>query len=83
MASIQLVLPILLVLSSSLKINPLLLMIPATLAASLGYIMPVATAPNTIVYGSKQFPVKHMLRAGTLVDILGIILITLTVYFFL
>lgn len=82
-ASIQLVLPILLVLSSSLKINPLLLMIPATLAASLGYIMPVATAPNTIVYGSKQFPVKHMLRAGTLVDILGIILITLTVYFFL
>lgn len=82
-ASIQLVLPILLVLSSSLKINPLMLMIPATLAASLGYIMPVATAPNTIVYGSKQFPVRHMLRVGALVDILGIGLISVIIYLFL
>ena len=81
-ASIQLVLPILLVLSSSLNINPLLLMIPATLAASLGYILPVATAPNTIVYGSKLFPVKHMLKAGALIDLLGIVLITIAIYFF-
>lgn len=82
-ASIQLVLPILLVLSSRLNIDPFLLMIPATLAASLGYILPVATAPNTIVYGSKLFPVKHMLRAGAFVDALGIVLISVAIYFFL
>lgn len=74
-ASIQLVLPILLVLSKGLHLNPLILMIPATLAASLGYILPVATAPNTIVYGTKLFPVKHMLKTGAVIDILGIILI--------
>ncbi|MFM9946088.1 MAG: SLC13 family permease [Bacteroidia bacterium] len=82
-ASIQLALPILLVLSTSLQIDPFLLMIPATLAASLGYILPVATAPNTIVYGSKLFPVKHMLSVGAIIDILGIILISVSIYIFI
>ena len=82
-ASIQLVLPILMVLSVSLKISPELLMIPATLAASLGYILPVATAPNTIVFGTKLIRLKHMIWSGFWIDIIGIVLITLGVIIFL
>jgi len=76
-ASIQLVLPILLALSKSMQIDPLILMFPATLAASLGYMLPVATAANTIVFGTKQIPLRHMLKTGFWIDLIGILLISL------
>jgi len=81
-ASIQLALPILLALSISLKLPALSLMIPATLAASLGFMLPVATAPNTIVYGSGFIKVKDMYRIGFWVNITGVILIALICHFF-
>jgi sodium-dependent dicarboxylate transporter 2/3/5 len=81
-ASIQLALPILLALSISLKLPALSLMVPATLAASLGFMLPVATAPNTIVYGSGFIKVKDMYRIGLGVNIVGIILIGLICYLF-
>ena len=76
-ASIQLMLPILAPLAVTLKVDPLLLMVPATLAASLGYMMPVATAPNTIVFGTGLVPVREMIRTGFIINILGIILISI------
>lgn len=79
-ASIQLVLPILLALSKSMQINPMLLMFPATLAASLGYMLPVATAANTIVFATKQVRLKYMLRTGLWIDLIGILLISLAGY---
>jgi sodium-dependent dicarboxylate transporter 2/3/5 len=81
-ASIQLALPILMALSISLKLPALSLMIPATLAASLGFMLPVATAPNTIVYGSGLIKVKDMYSIGLWVNIAGILLIGLISYFF-
>lgn len=78
--SVQLILPILLVLHRQLKIDPLLLMIPATLSASLGFMLPVATAPNTIVFGSKRIKVSEMMRAGFIVDLAGIAIISLVMY---
>lgn len=81
-ASIQLALPILLALSVSLKLPAISLMIPATLAASLGFMLPVATAPNTIVYGSGLIKVKDMYRIGLWINIAGILLIGLISYFF-
>ena len=54
-------------------------MVPATLAASLGFMLPVATAPNTIVYGSRKIDVRDMAKAGLVMDIAGIIIITLMV----
>jgi sodium-dependent dicarboxylate transporter 2/3/5 len=81
-ASIQLALPILLALSVSLKLPAISLMIPATLAASLGFMLPVATAPNTIVYGSGFIKVKDMYSIGLWVNIVGIVLIGLICYFF-
>jgi len=81
-ASIQLALPILLALSVSLKFPALSLMIPATLAASLGFMLPVATAPNTIVYGSGLIKVKDMYSIGLWVNITGILLIGFICYLF-
>ncbi|CAN5446018.1 SLC13 family permease [soil metagenome] len=81
-ACIQLMLPILIAIQHSMNIHPLLLMIPATIASSLGFMLPVATAPNTIVFGSNRLKVKDMLKTGLAIDILGILLITLSIYFF-
>jgi solute carrier family 13 (sodium-dependent dicarboxylate transporter), member 2/3/5 len=75
-ASIQLVLPILIAFQKDTDLHPLLLMIPATLAASLGFMLPVATAPNTIVFGSRKIHVRDMARAGLLMDLAGIVVIT-------
>ncbi len=76
-ASIQLALPVLISIQKGLDIHPLLLMIPATFAASLGFMLPVATAPNTIVFGSKRIKVNDMMKAGIFLDIAGILLIVL------
>lgn len=79
-ACIQLMIPILVAIQPTLNIHPLLLLVPATLAASLGFMLPVATAPNTIVFGSKRLKVKDMLRTGFVLDLTGILLITLSVW---
>lgn len=81
-ATIQLMLPVLLSMSLSLEIPALMLMIPATLAASSGFMLPVATAPNTIVYGSGLIQQRYMLKAGAILDICFIIMITVVFMFF-
>lgn len=81
-ASIQLALPILLALAVSLKLPAVTIMIPATLAASLGFMLPVATAPNTIVYGSGYIKVTDMYRIGLWVNLAGIAIIAIVCYFF-
>ncbi len=75
-ACIQLMLPILISLQKEMGINPLFLMIPATLAASLGFMLPIATAPNTIVFGSRRLHTGDMMKAGFWVDVAGIVVIT-------
>lgn len=80
-ACIQLMLPVLIAIQQTMNVHPLTLMIPATLAASLGFMLPVATAPNTIVFGSKRLHVKDMLRAGLILDSAGILLITISAIF--
>ncbi len=85
-ACIQLMIPLLIAVLPSTGLHPLLLLVPATLASSLGFMLPVATAPNTIVFGSKRITVNQMMKAGILVDILGIILMSVSMvvykYFF-
>lgn len=78
-ASIQLMLPILFPLVEVLNVHPLVLMVPATLAASLGFMLPIATGPNTIVFGSGKIKVAEMIRAGIILNIIGIIIITAAV----
>ena len=75
-ACIQLILPILIAIQKVTNLPPLMLMVPATLAASLGFMLPVATAPNTIIYGSGRIRAADMRNAGSLLDLAGIIIIT-------
>jgi len=82
-ASIQLVIPVMIALQKDLDVPPLLLMIPATFAASLGFMLPVATAANTIVFGTKQIEIKDMFKVGFVLDIIGILIITLMCYLYL
>jgi sodium-dependent dicarboxylate transporter 2/3/5 len=82
-ASIQLALPILIALQNAMHLHPMLLLVPATLAASLGFMMPVATAPNTIVFSSGHIKTSEMGFVGFWVNISGIILISLISYFLL
>lgn len=76
-ASVQLTLPVLLAMVSAIGVHPLLLMLPATFAASLGFMLPVATGPNTIVFGSGKIRVADMMKAGFVLDIIGIFIITI------
>ncbi|WP_167612590.1 SLC13 family permease [Maribellus sediminis] len=80
-ATTEMILPILAGLSVTIKINPLLLMIPATLAASLAFMLPVATPPNAIIFGTNRIRVKDMVRTGILLNLTGIIIATLIMYF--
>ena len=82
-ASIQLAIPVMIALQKSLDLPPLVLMIPATFAASLGFMLPVATAANTIVFGTRQIDIKDMFRVGIVLDFIGIILISVFCYLFL
>lgn len=82
-ASIQLAIPVMIALQKDLDVAPLMLMMPATFAASLGFMLPVATAANTIVFGTKEIHIKDMLRVGIVLDIIGILLITFMCYLYL
>jgi sodium-dependent dicarboxylate transporter 2/3/5 len=80
-ASTEMILPILAGLAFSIKINPLLLMIPATLAASLAFMLPVATPPNAIIFGTGRLHIKDMVKTGFLLNIVGVVVTTLVTYF--
>jgi sodium-dependent dicarboxylate transporter 2/3/5 len=80
-ATTEMILPILAGLAVTIRINPLLLMIPATLAASLAFMLPVATPPNAIIFGTNRVRVKDMVKTGFLLNLVGIIIATLVMYF--
>lgn len=81
-ATTEMLLPILAGLAVSIQINPLLFMLPATLAASLAFMLPVATPPNAIVFGTNKIQIKDMIRTGFLINIIAVIIVSLWVYFF-
>ena len=68
--------PIAAALATSIGVHPYFLMIPAVLAASSGFMLPVATAPNTIVYATGHVRVKAMARSGALLDVAAALVIT-------
>jgi solute carrier family 13 (sodium-dependent dicarboxylate transporter), member 2/3/5 len=73
-------LPILYGIAPRLDADPLLLLIPATLAASCAFMLPVATPPNAIVFGSGYVSIREMARAGIWLNVLAIVLVPLAVY---
>ena len=79
-ASTAAFLPILASVAIGLGENPLLLAIPTVLGASCAFMLPVATPPNAIVYGSGKISIPEMAKAGFWLNILFILLLTLASY---
>lgn len=82
-ATSSIVLPIMLVLAEAMRVHPFGLMMAAVIAASFAFMLPVATPPNAIVFGSRHVTIPQMVRAGFLLNLIGIALITVFVYFVL
>ena len=82
-ASTVLLMPVLAATAMGSNIDPKLLMIPATISASCAFMMPVATAPNSIVYASGFFTTKKMASEGIVLNICGAVVITALCYFIL
>lgn len=80
-ATTEMILPILAAVAVAMRVNPLMLMVPATLAASQAFMMPVATPPNAIVFGSQRVSIAEMARGGLLINLIGTIVITAVFYF--
>ncbi len=73
-------LPILGGLALGIGVEPLVLLVPAALAATCAFIMPVATPPNAIVFGSGLVGIGDMVRAGIWLNVIAVFLITLLTY---
>lgn len=74
--------PILAAIAVGLEFDPYLLMFPATLGASFAFMMPVATPPNAIVFGSGRISIGQMVKVGFWLNLIGVILVSLLSYFF-
>jgi sodium-dependent dicarboxylate transporter 2/3/5 len=79
-AAAVLLMPIMAATGTAVGVDPALFMVPAVLAASCGFMLPVATAPNLIAYGTGQVPARRMLREGVVLDLIGVLVLTLVCY---
>ena len=82
-ATAAMLMPVLAALALSIDVHPYLLMIGATIAASCAFMLPVATPPNAVVFGSGMITIKEMVKAGLLMNLISITVATLIVYFIL
>lgn len=76
-ALVQVFVPVVFGIASGLGANPILLAMPVTLSASIGFMFPIATPPNAIVFASGHIRMVEMLRAGVLLDLVCILIIWL------
>jgi sodium-dependent dicarboxylate transporter 2/3/5 len=74
-ASATMIIPVVIAIAQSANVSPLPPALGACLGASFGFMLPVSTPPNAIVYGSGMVPLPRMMRAGILFDIVGFVVI--------
>jgi sodium-dependent dicarboxylate transporter 2/3/5 len=77
----QMILPVAASISVAIGLNPLLLMITVTISASMAFMLPVATPPNTIIFASGRIKIFEMAKTGFALNLLGVIIVSLIVYF--
>jgi solute carrier family 13 (sodium-dependent dicarboxylate transporter), member 2/3/5 len=75
-ATVNAILPVLAGTAVGIGIDPRLIMIPAALSTSCAFMLPIATPPNAIVFGSGKIPMQAMIRYGFLLNLIGIVLVT-------
>jgi sodium-dependent dicarboxylate transporter 2/3/5 len=79
MATTSVIEPIIAGIARANGIPPLVIMIPAALSASFAFMLPVATAPNAIVFASGHIPIRKMVCAGIVLNLIGVLLVVITV----
>ncbi len=75
-ATTEMILPIISGLANEIHVNPLLIMIPVTLAASMAFMIPIATPPNAIVFGTGKLTMMHMMKTGFFINVFAVIVIS-------
>ena len=81
-ATASLILPVMGALAAAIGVHPFGLMVAAAVASSFAFMLPVATAPNAVIYGSGRLTVKDMARAGLVLNLFGAIVISIVTYLF-
>ena len=74
--------PLIAAVAQSLDMHPEALLICATMGTSCAFMMPVGTPPNAMVFGTGRLKISDMIRAGFWLNVIGIVIITVTAYFF-
>ncbi|GAA4276262.1 SLC13 family permease [Aquimarina mytili] len=82
-ATAAMLMPILAALALSIDVHPYFLMVAATISASCAFMLPVATPPNAVVFGSGLLTIPVMIKAGFWMNIISILVATILVYFIL
>ena len=82
-ATASMILPILAAIAEGLGVPPMMLMAGAALAASCAFMLPVATPPNAVVFGSGYLSIPDMVRAGIWLNLVSSLVVSLAVYFLL
>ena len=80
-ATATMILPVLAAMSVAVGVHPLLLMLPAAISASCAFMTPVGTPPNAFVFGGGEFSIPMMAKTGLVLNLMGMVLVTLLVYF--
>lgn len=75
-ATVSTLMPTLGALCIALEVDPRLVMVPAALATSCAFMLPIATPPNAIVFGSGKIAVKEMVRYGIILNLIGVPVLT-------
>ena len=83
LATTAMLLPVLAPMALSIDVHPFILMVSATVAASCAFMLPVATPPNAVVFGSGYLRIPDMVSKGFLMNIISILILTVFVYFVL
>jgi len=83
LATTAMILPILAPMALVIDVHPFILMVAATVAASCAFMLPVATPPNAVVFGSGYLRIPDMVKSGIWMNLISILLLTLFVYFIL
>jgi sodium-dependent dicarboxylate transporter 2/3/5 len=82
-ATATLLMPILAAAAISSGLDPAVLMIPAAMAASCAFMLPVATAPNAIAYGTGKVEIQSMVKEGALLSFIVSVMVAMVCYFLL
>ena len=82
-ATTALLMPILAAAALAAGVEPLLLMVPAAMSASCAFMLPVATAPNAVIYGTDRVAISTMFREGLLLNLVGAFVVSLGLWWLL